>query len=201
SRLSEMTRINDRQYGRRYASSRGVPLRNHIQARGSVGIERNSAHVFEVAGVVQIDRIAGVVDVQYFAIRAALDGHARAALKFHAPVEFTIGQIEAPEFVAPDLGMNAVAPFTARRQSEADADRRSQSVKIDAFLRQVHARDAHDPPVRHGILDLENAGQETGLFGAVVERAKVHASQARLKGTRQLPFVHFFEILRVQDGD
>src|SRR5262249_58005602 len=125
--------------------------------------ERDRAQVLVARRVVQIDRVARLVDVEHATVRARLEAHPRPAgeldLVRHAPVL----EIEGPELVPAHLRVQPVGALAARSEREADAGSWAERVEVDALLGQVDAGDAHDAAVLGGVAHPEEAPGEPQL--------------------------------------
>src|SRR5690349_4843376 len=128
--LRTSTSVSRRQYGltkpsahlRSRSSRRAMSggLRRHYEEiRGGVAVERDRSHVLIARRVVQIDGVAGVVDVEDLPVRAGFEGHARTPRKLGAPRDTMILEIERPELIVADLVHEAVAHLPSRRHREA----------------------------------------------------------------------------------
>src|SRR5437773_1424310 len=78
-------------------------LREHEQLCRHVAVECDRAQVLIGLRVVQVDGVAGDVNVQHLAVRAGLQSHARAAFEFRASRELAVLEVELPELVAANI--------------------------------------------------------------------------------------------------
>src|SRR5262249_16442948 len=135
-----------------------------IKIRRHVGIERDRALVLIVRRVVEIDRVACLIDVEELPVRAGLERHARAASELLFAGHAAIGKIELPELVLANLLIKAERALAIGSKREADENLRSKRVEIDLLLNQIHTRDAHDAAVLHRVLDEEQPRGEAGIL-------------------------------------
>src|SRR5512132_2198135 len=100
--------------------------REYEELSRHVAVERDGAQILIGRGVVQVDRVAGYVDVQHLAVGARLQAHPRTPLELDAVREAMVLEIELPELVVADLVIQAVGALAIGRDREADRRRRSQ---------------------------------------------------------------------------
>src|SRR5437773_4173717 len=93
--------------------------------------------------LVQINRVAGDIDVEHLAVRTGLQTHARAALELDAVGKLAVLEVELPELVTPDVFVQAVGDLAAAREREADRRRRPERVEVDRLGSKIHASNAH----------------------------------------------------------
>src|SRR5688500_18373859 len=77
--------------------------REHEDVRGEITRQVDRLHVLVGGSVVEIDRLAGVVDVEHLAVGAGAQRHPRPALELGALDHSLRGLVELPELVAADL--------------------------------------------------------------------------------------------------
>src|SRR5688500_3078846 len=131
---------------REYMTAAGEPrplflCRRHQDEPRHVAVELDRALAREGGCVVQVDRVAGRMDVDVVAVAADAHAHARAAPERHA-ADHAIGlEVERPELIVLDGLQHAVATPAIGRDREAQAARRADRMEVDLLLRELDAAD------------------------------------------------------------
>ena len=152
-------------------------------------------------GVVDVDGVAGVVDVQQLAVGAGHQRHARTPRELDPALDPPPLQIEGPELVEADLRAEPVPFASARRQREAHALARPEGVEVDILLREVHARDAHHLTALHRVRHPEEVREDALVVVGAALEAHVHAAEPLLQRLRQLPAVDLGEVPGLHGDD
>ena len=164
------------------ASTSPPAAREDEQLRRHVAVERDRAQVLIGRGVVQVDGVAGVVDVEHLAVRAGLQRHARPALELGAARPACGARDRTSRTRSgrcpgtgrrPTLRPGAIAKLDRRRRARACRSRRVFAARLTRPM----------PMIRRcwiGSETLKMRGVEAGL---VVE----DVASSRTRAGRSLP--------------
>ncbi len=109
-----------------------------------VGVERDGTEVLEVLGVVEIDRVAGFVQINQLAVGARSDRHPRATREFDFVQQLPSRDVDRPQLVMAD-GLNENVPtfaVGAEGKTELAAVRSGADRKeVETVLSDIHPAD------------------------------------------------------------
>jgi hypothetical protein len=149
--------------------------RGRSRACRLVGVHLDGAQLLERRGVVDVDRRAGLVDVEQLAVGRHAQRHARAAVEGRAVEQLPLGDVEGPELETADRRLDrsaalhqSVGALAIRRHREADALRRTNRGQINRLRHEIDAPDIHDAAVLDRVLGREQAGEESRILVEVV---------------------------------
>src|SRR5262249_27002963 len=94
-----------------------------------VGVERQRAKVFESRGVVEVARMARVVDVEAPAARAGAQRHRGPPVELLPGQEAPAGHVEGPQLVVTNLLDEHVAALAPAGKREADLTARRRGTE------------------------------------------------------------------------
>ena len=171
-----------------------------------VCIEGDPAEVLEAGRFVEIDGVAGFVDVEDLAVGAGPQRHARTGVELHFALEPFARNINRPELVVTNLlGLDQDVPVLAvgaEREAHVSALlRRTDRKEIDALSAEIDAAEDEQWPLLHRIVHGEERREEAGLVVGLVHRGHVEAAESRFVGQRQIPRVDLLQAGRVEDQD
>src|SRR5687767_13541729 len=175
--------------------------RHYVQVRRHVRIECDGAQVLVVRGIVEIDGVTGLINIEDLAVGAGLKCHARASGKLRLAVQAPVLQIESPKFISSNLLHQAVTVLATRGKRKADKSGRTEGIEIDALLWQIHSGHSHQAAVLHGVLYRKKPRKKARLLVDLVHGSEVDPAEAILDRTRDFPLIHLLELRRVVDQD
>ena len=81
-----------------------------------VAVERDRAQIFETGGLIEVDGVARLVDVEDFSVRARSNRHARAAVELDLAFAAPPADIDRPELVVEGVLYEDVGLLSTGRQ-------------------------------------------------------------------------------------